>query len=168
MQLNPQFAADLVTLTGEIVNGKLHFLCSKSCRYSKSSEVLHTFIKLVSELFLLFGLPLCYFSLSFQTQENLYFTILKENGRLLKFFQKKLSLFSPCISNVTYCASSRLDMFQKRALLKNFVTVTEKHLYLTFFFKKIEGRLTYLLSKEMYSKTISVQSQITAHRESVK
>ena len=27
MQPNPQFRADLVTFTGEIVNGKLHFLC---------------------------------------------------------------------------------------------------------------------------------------------
>ena len=25
---NPQFPVDLVTLTGEILNGKLHFLCS--------------------------------------------------------------------------------------------------------------------------------------------
>ena len=31
MSPNPQFAADLVTLTEEILNGKLHFLCSESC-----------------------------------------------------------------------------------------------------------------------------------------
>ena len=28
MYPNPQFAADLVTFTEEILNGKLHFLCS--------------------------------------------------------------------------------------------------------------------------------------------
>ena len=28
MRPNPQFPADLVTFTGEILNGKLHFLCS--------------------------------------------------------------------------------------------------------------------------------------------
>ena len=28
MLSNPEFLADLVTLTGEILNGKLHFLCS--------------------------------------------------------------------------------------------------------------------------------------------
>ena len=28
MWLNPQFPADLVTFTEEILNGKLHFLCS--------------------------------------------------------------------------------------------------------------------------------------------
>ena len=30
MQLNPQEVADLVTFTEEILNGKLHFLCSVS------------------------------------------------------------------------------------------------------------------------------------------
>ena len=30
MWLNPQFPADLVTFTEEILNGKLHFLCSGS------------------------------------------------------------------------------------------------------------------------------------------
>ena len=27
MWLNPQFSADLVTFTGEIIDGKFHFLC---------------------------------------------------------------------------------------------------------------------------------------------
>ena len=31
MQPNPQFPADLVTFTEEILNGKLHFLCSVKC-----------------------------------------------------------------------------------------------------------------------------------------
>ena len=30
---NPQFSADLVTFTEEILNGKLHFLCSVSWNY---------------------------------------------------------------------------------------------------------------------------------------
>ena len=30
MRPNPQFAADLVTFTEEILKGKLHFLCSVS------------------------------------------------------------------------------------------------------------------------------------------
>ena len=29
MRPNPQFPADLVTFTEEILNGKLHFLCSE-------------------------------------------------------------------------------------------------------------------------------------------
>ena len=40
---NPQFSADLVTFTEEILNGKLHFLCSdlaiiKICDHSKVIE----------------------------------------------------------------------------------------------------------------------------------
>ena len=31
---NPHFPADLVTFTEEILNGKLHFLCSKDSRLS--------------------------------------------------------------------------------------------------------------------------------------
>ena len=31
MWTNPQFCADLVTLTQEILNAKLHFLCSDIC-----------------------------------------------------------------------------------------------------------------------------------------
>ena len=31
MWLNPQETADLVTFTGETLNGKLHFLCSDNC-----------------------------------------------------------------------------------------------------------------------------------------
>ena len=34
---NPQETADLVTFTGEILNGKLHFLCSDSLSYLKLS-----------------------------------------------------------------------------------------------------------------------------------
>ena len=34
---NPQFLADLVTFTEEILNGKLHFLCS---RYILRSELI--------------------------------------------------------------------------------------------------------------------------------
>ena len=30
MQPNPQFPVDLVTYTAEILNGKLHFLCSET------------------------------------------------------------------------------------------------------------------------------------------
>ena len=29
---NPQFPADLVTFTEEILNGKFHFLCGESCK----------------------------------------------------------------------------------------------------------------------------------------
>ena len=36
---NPQFPEDLAIFTGEILNGKLHFLCSASCM------VLHSFLK---------------------------------------------------------------------------------------------------------------------------
>ena len=39
MWLNPQFLADLVTFTEEILNGKLHFLCSEY--YVISTILLH-------------------------------------------------------------------------------------------------------------------------------
>ena len=47
---NPQFLEDLVTFTGEILNGKLHFLCGVSGRLAvikwsvctvKSQRILH-------------------------------------------------------------------------------------------------------------------------------
>ena len=34
MQPNPKFPADLVTFNKEIFNGKLHFLCSETNRWS--------------------------------------------------------------------------------------------------------------------------------------
>ena len=43
---NPQFPADLVTFTEEILNGKLHLLCSETCKvrfedfYENFSETL--------------------------------------------------------------------------------------------------------------------------------
>ena len=44
---NPQKTADLVTFTEEILNGKLHFLCSalKTANHGKSSELNHGCIK---------------------------------------------------------------------------------------------------------------------------
>ena len=33
MRPNPQFPADLVTFTGEILNGKLHILCSEASQH---------------------------------------------------------------------------------------------------------------------------------------
>ena len=35
---NLQFPVDLVTFTAEIVNGKLHFLCSEGSEYTSGSE----------------------------------------------------------------------------------------------------------------------------------
>ena len=40
---NPQEPADLVTFTGEIFNGKLHFLCSVSTE--KTKVILKNFVK---------------------------------------------------------------------------------------------------------------------------
>ena len=37
---NPQFSADLVTFTAEILNGKLHFLCSENTVALDKNEVL--------------------------------------------------------------------------------------------------------------------------------
>ena len=44
MRENPQFPADLVTFTEEVLNGKLHFLCSKDasgCLSEMSSRALN-------------------------------------------------------------------------------------------------------------------------------
>ena len=38
MRPNPQFPADLVTLTEEVVYGKLHFLCSAEPTYQRASN----------------------------------------------------------------------------------------------------------------------------------
>ena len=46
MKLNPQETADLVTFTEEILNGKLHFLCSDLC-ITHSLVKIHTGIILV-------------------------------------------------------------------------------------------------------------------------
>ena len=40
MSPNPQFPADLVTLTEEILNEKLHFLCSVREQYSNHSKII--------------------------------------------------------------------------------------------------------------------------------
>ena len=37
---NPQFPADLVTITEEILNGKLHFLCS-DISIASQSQIVH-------------------------------------------------------------------------------------------------------------------------------
>ena len=42
MQPNPQETADLVTFTEEILNGKLHFLCSAIKFYAFHSHLLKT------------------------------------------------------------------------------------------------------------------------------
>ena len=39
MSSNPQAAADLVTFTEEILNGKLHFLCSVRTEISFASTI---------------------------------------------------------------------------------------------------------------------------------
>ena len=40
MWTNPQFPADLVTFTKEILNGKLHFLCNVFSLYTKVMLIL--------------------------------------------------------------------------------------------------------------------------------
>ena len=39
MRPNPQFPADMVTLTEEILNGKLHFLCSVNIKFGITAEI---------------------------------------------------------------------------------------------------------------------------------
>ena len=39
MWANPQESADLVTVTEEILNGKLHFLCSDGLERNKFAEI---------------------------------------------------------------------------------------------------------------------------------
>ena len=43
MSPNPQKTADLVTFTGEILNGKLHFLCSASMQWNSLEQLPPTF-----------------------------------------------------------------------------------------------------------------------------
>ena len=43
---NPQFPADLVTFTGEILNGKLYFLCSKDSTRTQCFEI-STYLKIL-------------------------------------------------------------------------------------------------------------------------
>ena len=38
MRTNPQFSADLVTFTEEILNGKLHFLCSDKQEFVRAGD----------------------------------------------------------------------------------------------------------------------------------
>ena len=47
MRPNPQFPADLVTITEEILNGKLHFLYMVYKSQQRPSPLLHTFMLLV-------------------------------------------------------------------------------------------------------------------------
>ena len=44
MCLNPELPADLVTFTGEILNGKLHFLCIVACYHVRQKP--QRFVKL--------------------------------------------------------------------------------------------------------------------------
>ena len=44
MCLNPELPADLVTFTEEILNGKLHFLCSVACYHVRRKA--QRFVKL--------------------------------------------------------------------------------------------------------------------------
>ena len=47
---NPQSTADLVTFTEEILNGKLHFLCSVGgvCKNPSQTSKMELFVKIVS------------------------------------------------------------------------------------------------------------------------
>ena len=47
---NPQFPADLVTFTEEILNGKRHFLCIDSLSWMFDRVILNTYLVLVSFL----------------------------------------------------------------------------------------------------------------------
>ena len=51
MRPNPQFPADLVTFTEEILNGKFHFLCSKGLHKFSSLFIMKSLLngKLVLE-----------------------------------------------------------------------------------------------------------------------
>ena len=48
MWLNPQETADLVTFTEEILNGKLHFLCSVNCIAKPISLISESYIRRVT------------------------------------------------------------------------------------------------------------------------
>ena len=62
MSPNPQFPADLVTFTEEIVNWKLHFLCSVNISYpevcSTSGFVYSPYHSLIRDLL---GVSFCHF-----------------------------------------------------------------------------------------------------------
>ena len=90
---NPQFPADLVTFTEEILNGKLHFLYSVYCTRNIVQYIQKTILEIryseiaVSKIFKKIQHNFC-----FQTQSLLKEIILK-NKRNLKLVSR---LFSGC------------------------------------------------------------------------
>ena len=72
MRPNPQLPADLVTFNEEILNGKLHFLCSQCFKFSES-VFLHHHVALTL----------------------LLFRVSSSNKELLFFSEKNLSQVTP-------------------------------------------------------------------------
>ena len=72
MQPNPQFSADLVTLTEEILNGRLQFLCSVECEIKRM--VFKVFLDSRMKNSVLYGV----FFKSFQFKRSIMPAILKK------------------------------------------------------------------------------------------
>ena len=134
---NTQFPVVLVTFTEEILNGKLHILCSGSSQYVITQIVIY--------------LGMCLIIIFRYMEENRkmfheYLSILLCNNWFRIKKQVKFALMCSLREIHWKNGSSRPEVFCKKIVLRNFAKFTGKHLCQGLFFNKVAWTLVQVFS----------------------